>query len=405
MKTKRFFVAMGSVWTVLCIALLAFPSTGISAGPEKTLTIGYIAAMSGFAAPGEAPMENGAKIAQDWINDNGGITVKGEKYRINVATEDHKSNSDGAMAAASKLVQDQKVKFVAGGIMPFTDIAIHTVTEPAKVLHAQTYHVFTPDEFGAHTPYTFLTHNGSITGVKTMLAFIAQAHPKVKTIAVTHPDDGAIPFVKSVVTQAAKDNGMTMSGDVIGFALDTVDFTPIAKKAMARNADAICMINGWASMVGNILKVARQSGYTKPMWMTNPHPWQDLPTAAGKENTTGFYMHTFVIGDPKNPPVAEEMGRRLKAKYGHELLYAAAIGFDAIWMITQAIEAAQSLDPTVVRDKWETMATMKSVYGSSRLGGFKTYGIKHALTHPQPIVTFDNKGLPKVMKWMDVTMP
>jgi ABC-type branched-subunit amino acid transport system substrate-binding protein len=116
-------------------------------------------------------------------------------------------------------------------------------------------------------------------------------------------------------------------------------------------------------------------------------------------------MHTFVVGDPKNLPVAEEMARRLKAKYGHELIYAAAIGFNGIWMITQAIEAAQSLDPTVVRDKWEKIATMKSVYGTARLGGLKTYGIMHAMNYPQPIVTFDKNGLPKIMKWMDVTIP
>jgi branched-chain amino acid transport system substrate-binding protein len=349
-------------------------------------------------------MENGARVAQDWINDNGGITVKGEKYRINIVTEDHKCNSEGAIAAASKLVNDQKIKFIAGGVMPFTDIAINSVTEPAKVLHAQTYNVCTPDEYGPRTPYTFVTIPGTVESTRVMLAYMAKAHPEVKTIAVSHPDDGAIPFITPVIMKAAKENGMTVVGDVTGIAMDMIDFTPIAKKLMARNADGICMCNGWPSIFGGILKVARQSGYTKPIWQTPPSVCQDIPTVAGKENTTNYYMPTFLPGDPKNPPVAVEMQRRLKAKYGHELIYAGSVGFDTIWFITQAIEAAQSFDPTVVRDKWETMKTMKSVYGTARLGGLKTYGINHTMTHPLPVATFFD-GVPKVMKWVDVTAP
>jgi branched-chain amino acid transport system substrate-binding protein len=400
MKRRRCFATIGSIFMVLCMLLLVFPSTGLCAAPEKTLTIGYIAAMTGFAAIGEVPLENGARVAQDWINDNGGITVKGEKYRINIVTEDHKCNSEGAIAAASKLVNDQKIKFIAGGVMPFTNIAINSVTGPAKVLHTQTYNVCTPDEYGPRTPYTFVTDNGTVETTKMTLAYMSKAHPNVKTIAVSHPDDGAIPFIQPMVTQAAKENGMTVVGDVIGIAMDMIDFTPVAKKLMARNADAICMCNGWASIFGGVLKVARQSGYTKPIWQTPAANCQDILTVAGKENTKLYCMLTFLPGDPKNPPVAVEMQRRLKAKYGHEAMFSGAAGFDTIWLITQAIEAAQSFDPTVVRDKWETMKTMKSVYGTAHLGGLKTYGINHTMSHPAPIVSFVD-GVPKVMKWMD----
>ncbi len=406
MRGKRLLVTMGSICAVLFLAVMVLPGTGLSAGPEKSVTIGYIAALSGFAAQGETAMENGAKVAGDWINDNGGITIKGEKYRVNVVSEDHKSNSDGAMAAASKLVHDQKVKFIGGAIMPFTNIAIGSVTEPAKVLHASSYNVGTPDEYGPKTPYTFVAHNGTVEGINTLLDFIAKAHPEVKKIAFIEADDGAIPHIQPRVVQAAKRNGIVLVGDIIGFSMDTVDFTPIAKKAMARNPDAIAMINGWSSMIGGVVRTARQSGFTKPMFNTNPQPAEDIPTAAGKENLNNYYLQSWYVGDPKNKelPVAMEMHRRVKAKYGHELIYSSAIGFDTIWMIAQAIEAAQSFDPTAVKNKWEKMSTMKSVYGPARLGGLKTYGINHSMTHPQSIITYVN-GAPKILKWMDVTVP
>ena len=233
---------------------------------------------------------------------------------------------------------------------------------------------------------------------------MSKAHPEIKTIAVSHPHDGAIPFVKPRIMEAAKENGMTVVGDVIGIALDMIDFTPIAKKLMARNTDAICICNGWAPIFGGILKVARQSGYTKPIWETPPANCQDHPGSCRQRKHNELLYANFSSGDPKNPPIAVEMQRRLKAKYGHELIYSGAAGFDAIWFITQAIEAAQSLDPTVARDKWETMKTMKSVYGTARLGGLKTYGINHTMSHAQAVATFVD-GVPKVMKWMDVATP
>ena len=63
MKRRRCFATMGSACMFLFMLLMVFPSTGLCAAPEKTLTIGYIAAMTGFAAIGETPKENGAKVA------------------------------------------------------------------------------------------------------------------------------------------------------------------------------------------------------------------------------------------------------------------------------------------------------------------------------------------------------
>ncbi len=249
MRTKGFFWTMGSITMTSLFVLLVFSSVGFSA--EKTLKIGCITALTGFAAPGEGPMGVGSSLAADWIDENGGITIKGEKYRVKLVTEDHKSTAEGAAAAANKLVYEDKVKFIIGGMMPFTNIAIGGVTEPARVLHASIGNCSAiPDEYGPKTPYSFYTMNGTAEDICTMLDYIKADHPEVKTIAVTQPDDGSIPIMQPRVMQIAKEHGMTLSGDVIGYALDTVDFTPIAKKILARNADGICIVNGWPSMVG-----------------------------------------------------------------------------------------------------------------------------------------------------------
>ena len=400
MKARKKGLPISCVGIVFFLTL-SFFSLGFCA--EKTLKIGCIAGMSGFAAGPERTVEQGSRLAQDWINKNGGITIDGQKYLIELVTEDHKSTLEGAAAAATKLVHDDQVKFIAGGIMPFTNIAIHSVTEPAKVLHAAIYNCAVRDEYGPHTPYTFVTMNGSIEGIDSMLRYVSEAHPEIKTIAATLTED-AIRGLQPRLEESAKRADIQVQGDIVGYAADTIDYTPVVKKLIARKPDAICLVNGWPAMTGSLLKVAREGGYTKRIFMTNYQPPEDMINVSGKEAANGFLQHGILADDPHNQPIVGEVYEMLQKKYGHTNIYYTCLGFDNVWMLAQAIEAAQSLDPTAVRDAWEKVDSMKSVWGKAVLGGLKTYGIKHSMTHPIPVLEIiEGKAVPR--KWMEVTSP
>jgi branched-chain amino acid transport system substrate-binding protein len=409
MTRRRLLTITGNIGIVLLLVflpslLLCAEKKPISKPQPNTLTIGCVAGMTGFSAGAERVFEQGSRVAEDWINEKGGIRIKGQQYLIKLVTEDHKSTSEGAAAAATKLVHGEKVKFMCGGIMPFTNISINSVTEQAGVLRAAIYNCGVPAEYGPQTPYTFITMNGTIEGVITAVTYLTEAHPEVKKIAGVSPDDGGVPHLTRRAMQITKERGISLQGDLIGFAMDTVDFTSIVKKAMASNPDAIAIVNAWPSMTGGILKTARQSGYTKPIFATNYQQNEDTLKVAGKEASTNFFQHCVTPGDPKNPPLMEELLRRAEVKYGHRLIYYISVGFDNLWMLAQAIEAAQSLEPAVVKDKWEKMDNMKSCYGPARLGGLKTYGINHTLSHPIPIGGLVN-GEAKHLKWMNVLSP
>ncbi len=85
--------------------------------------------------------------------------------------------------------------------------------------------------------------------------------------------------------------GLTIVGDIIGFAPPTVDFTPIAQKAVARDADAIMLGNGSPDYMGQTLKAARTMGYTKPIFVCSMTPPQDIMKIAGPEASTNFFGH------------------------------------------------------------------------------------------------------------------
>ena len=57
-----------------------------------------------------------------------------------------------------------------------------------------------------------------------------------------------------------------------------------------------------------------------------------------------------------------------------------------MWILKEVIEAAQSLDPTVVKKKWESMDEVDTIFGKAKVCGDKTFGIKHhVVASPQPI--------------------
>ena len=74
---------------------------------------------------------------------------------------------------------------------------------------------------------------------------------------------------------------------------------------------------------------------------------------------------------------------------------------NSIFEFAQVIQKANSLDTTVVRDTWEKLDTLETPYGIGRVGGLKTYGIKHAVSHRMPVQIVEN-GTPKFATWIDV---
>jgi hypothetical protein len=70
----------------------------------------------------------------------------------------------------------------------------------------------------------------------------------------------------------------------------------------------------------------------------------------------------------------------------------------------QAIEAAQSFDPTDVKTAWEKMKSIETSYGTGHMGGLKAYGVNHLVVRPCPISGFI-KGEVKLIKWYTPNFP
>jgi hypothetical protein len=142
-------------------------------------------------------------------------------------------------------------------------------------------------------------------------------------------------------------------------------------------------------------------GYTAPIVLPVDI---DAPTAVGlagpeaSHNIVGILNHS--LDDPNLPDPFKKL-----LKMGDPNRRVIGSAPNALYMLKSAIEAADSIDPTAVRDKWQTLSTIPTLYGDGFPTGAKRFGMKnHAWAHPVPVCLINN-GKIEYKPWVapDVT--
>jgi branched-chain amino acid transport system substrate-binding protein len=367
----------------------------------KTLDIGMLLSVTGFFSVREVPDLNQTKIAADIINEQGGITVKGQQYKVELIVEDCKSAMDGVTAAANRVVYDKKVKFTIGPTAFFA-AAAGPVCDPNKVLRVITWCVNTPGEVDANTPYAFLGGNGSVLTSVAATKYLNKAYPNVKKVAIVTPDDGAVPYVIPIAKKLLAQQGISVVGEAVAYPNEMQDFSPIAAKLNAiKDADAIFLQNGLVPHLGGIVKGLRELGNEKPVAGSLPARIGQVANITGVKALKDVFTIAYTPKDPNIPPVAKEIINRTVAKYGADYQLEMS-GPNCLWILKEVIKEAQSLDPTVVKAKWESMDKVETIFGTAKICGDKTFGIKHhVVASPQAVQTLKD-GVEAPAGWIDL---
>lgn len=403
MGNKRLLVVVGLVITLGFFLLTSQGWAQSKAGSANKLTIGGIISLSGWFSAIDMAYWSEAIAAAQMINERGGVTIKGQKYDIEVIAEDNRSTIDGTAAAANKLVYDKGVKFIIGPPAFFSSAA-SPLLKQNKVVNILSWCTSQPGEMGPEAPYTFLGFNGPLGLLRASLSAMKKFNPNAKTACVVIPDDGGKPYVVPQIKKAFEEQGITTVGDTIAYPNEMVDFSPIVTKIAAIKSDLIIHVSGLQEHIAKITRGLRERGDFRPYGGAIYIDAKELSSVAGKELATNVYTNTLNANDPQSPPLMKEMVQRMRQKEPNRpyFFFAEANG---LWILTKAMEAAQSLDPMVVKDKLEKMGTVETVFGPGTICGTNTYGIaNHMIAHPQQ-VTLIEKGETKWSGWFNVKLP
>lgn len=398
MKSRKIGVVCGLCLLLILVALSVVAACAPTPTPEaKTLKIGAIHTLTGPGSEAEILMRDGAVLAMEWINEKGGITIKGEKYLIELIIEDQKGNVDGAVAAATKLVEQDRVKFIIGQVVPDVCIAVASVTEPAKVLRSLCWGGGIPPVMNPETPYTFRPVLSGAEMIPVNYDYLVETYPNVKTVALMSPDEPGGQFFMMVSQKEAEAHGLTVvAAEFHLFGAE--DYYPVWTKILAAKPDAVDAGTEFPLPAALKLKQGRELGFTGPIFSLSPVELYTILDIAGKDLCYDYFNSSLDIQSPNVPPMIKEMQTRWEAKFGTPYMFESFQGWDALWCLVQAIEAAQSLDPTEVAATWEKMESIETCYGTGHMGGLQTYGINHLVVRPCPVSRLE-KGEVELIKW------
>jgi branched-chain amino acid transport system substrate-binding protein len=345
-------------------------------GEIKTFKIGLISSLTGVMAPAFKSEIDAAEPTADLLNQIGGITVNGQKYNIEIITEDDQSSPQGAVAAINRLMQSG-IKFVVAPMFIPNNLAIGPICEENKILRMSAM-AADPALFGPDNRYHFdafmMTYD-----IVTTYSYLAKNYPQVKKIAIIPVDDpGAIIPREYAIKQTDKYGfEVVYNGE---YPATTEDFYPVITKVLATNPDAIDGIFSMVTWGKAIIEAARDMGFEGPiMCGCGFGDINDLNNMLNPEYAYDIFQGAPDVLSDKMLPIVQDLRELVEAKTGSPLNMDNVNVLSPIMPMLQGIEEAQSFDTEKVVAAMEGLKSVNSPWGKGVWRGEDLGGLNHML--------------------------
>ena len=358
--------------TVLVFVLGIF-AAGCGGGTEEspadgdTIKVGINLELSGAVATYGTGIKNGAELAFEEINADGGVLGK----EIEVLVQDNKSQNREARNIAEKLIGEGVVAVIgpatSGNVqaeVPVLTDAKIPVIAPAATAPEVTY----DEKTDTVKEYVFRVCFIDPDQSQVMAQYILdELGLKKGAMMVNQEDEYSIGL-----GNAFREYFTTNGGEIVaeeGFITSDTAFKSQLTSISSKNPEFI-YVPTYYNQVGLIIKQARELGIELPMMGADGWDSPKLVSIAGAESLQDCYFtNHYSIEDP-----AEHIQSFVKAydeKYGATPDSFAALGYDAGYLLAEAIEQAGSAEPEKIQ---EALANIKDFEGIS---GEMTIDEKH----------------------------
>ena len=383
MKKKK--LKLGYLFIVLM--LVAGLVTGCSDSGSKDIKVGLVYELTGSTASFGTAATNGAKLAFKEINANGGVIGK----QIQIVVADNKGEPSESANAMTKVITQDKVAVVTGFTTSSNAIAGSNVSEANKipfVTAAATNPKVTVDEkTGKVKENTFrVCFIDPFQGTVAANFAINTLKTKKVAIMVDNSSDYSKGLAQFFKDAFVKGGGIVAAEEA--YLQKDQDFKTILTSIKAQNPDMI-YLPGYYEEAGKIIKQARELGITVPVVGGDGWDSPKLPEIAGGDalNNTFFTNH-YSVEDTS--PLSKSFVDAYKKEYGQVPDAMAVLGYDAAYVIVDAIKRANSAEPAKIRD---ALAATKGYKGAA---GELTLNESHDAVKGAVIIEF--KGGKQVYK-------
>ncbi len=329
--------------SVLAGAALCTASGMLFAAPKSNnIRVGGIAPLSGAVAVYGVECKNGIDLAIAEINAAGGIN--GQK--IEFICEDDEGDAAKSVSAYKKLITKDKTRIIIGSLTSGCTIAITKQAQANKVI--QIAPAATAVNVTDAGNYIFRAcfidpFQGRVGGK------FASENLGAKKAAILYDigNDYSVGLTDNFVSEFTKNGGTIVAKESYGAG--EKDFNAIITKVKAANPDVVYLPD-YYSTVALIAKQLRAQGVNTPI--VGADGWDGLTENADDSVLNGYYSNHYA--EDSDSPAVQKFVKNFEAKYGKKPNSFAALGYDSVYMLKDAIlKAGTSTDIAKIREALE----------------------------------------------------
>jgi branched-chain amino acid transport system substrate-binding protein len=319
-------------------------SDGGATATTGDIVVGLYGSLTGDGASFGQSSKEGAELAVEEINNANGL-LSGRRIRLLI--EDDQSRPEEASSAVTKLVTQDKVVAVLG------EVASRRTLAAAPVAQRYQVPLITPastnEKVTAVGDYIFrVCFIDPFQG--EVLAKFAYNDLKARRVAIlTDIQQDYSVGLTAAVTEHFKAAGGTVLPPV-SYSSGDADFRAVLTQIRGQKPDAI-FATGYYSEAAIIVRQARELGMSMPI--LGGDGWVGEPLRNGREALKNTFISNHYSGD--NPdPVVQNFVSAYKKKFNKEPDSIAALSYDSVKVLADAITRAGTTEGPRVRDMLAT---------------------------------------------------
>jgi len=357
----------------LCLCLGGFGAS-VSYGQEvQTLKIGGILPLSGPMAPYGVEVKNGVELALATIKTQNAPLARRLQWKV----VDDQSLSKMAEDSAKSLLTTHRVDVLIGSLTSLATQAISRVALDAK--RPLIVPTATDAHLTAQNPYAFRASLTDYQQGEAIAAFLS-GQLRAKRVAILSDPDSE--YAKAMASGFSKrfvaDGGEVVSEQVYSAGSSGLELSEQIKAIRQARPQAV-VIPGYYPEAAAFLRQAKDAALTVPVIGGDGWDSPALHQLAGRVAVDGhFFITHFSANNPDE--TVRHFVNAYRERFGKEPTQLAAMGYDAMLLVANALERANNtLPPTILR-------TLKETNGAPGLGGKMRFGPARHIIKPAMVI-------------------
>lgn len=330
---------------VLASIAVAAAAVAAPAQAQNTIRIGIALSETGNLADSAKHYWRGVELWRDQTNAAGGLLGK----KVEFVVYDDRSDAATSARLYERLITSDKVDLLVSTIGSAQAATATAVAEKHKriMINGGGASESIQQRGFKYIFQTAARISAYVDGIEPLMKKY-----NVKSMAFVSRDYAAARDMEKVVKGQAQRNGVNMVMDEY-FPSGNVDFS--SQIARARQSKPELWVSvGYPNEAIEMMRQFRASNYTPKIFVHNGVAQEDFVKATGKdgEGAIGMSLYEPSLKTSGNA----EFVKNFKARYNYEPGYYSSFGYNAVYVLGEAVKKAGSIDQEKLR---ETLTTMK----------------------------------------------